>query len=225
MLKLLKLPALVGLMVTVFCANATTIAVTTADSLNVRSSPNGEVVHSLPAGSVVAIQQISGGWAHVFYLDQKRSSGSSTGWVSAQYLRITSGGGSATATGDDCKKERKSGAKVCLEVTDADFECDENYSGDYYDSCEIEIDYEIRSDYRGESRIAVDIECEGRVSYKARESYNSSDSESESESHYLRANRTISDSMELEFSYSYYQEVYSAEVDSLECELDSVRLR
>jgi len=225
MLRFLKPVAIACLMLTTFCANATTIAVTTADSLNVRSSPNGEVIDSLPAGSVVALQRVSGGWAYVLYLDESKRPGSGVGWVSAQFLRVASEGTGLSATGDDCRKERKSGAKVCLEVTSADFDCDEHYSGEYYDSCEIEVDYEIRSDYKGDSRIYVDIECEARVSYKTRESYDSSDSDSESESHYLRANRTIRDSLELDFSYSDYQEVYSAEVDSLECEIESVSLR
>ena len=127
-------------------------------------------------------------------------------------------------SGDVCDTEYKSGAQVCLEISDADIECNKSYMGEFYRDCEVEVDYELTTDYRGQSSINVDVECEAEISYKARESRNSSDSDDESESHSLYANGSDYGSIDIDFSFSSYKEVYSVKLESVECELSSVDL-
>jgi hypothetical protein len=203
-----------------FNANAIPIALTTAKSLTVRESVGGKVVDALPVGSVVGISNISGGWAYVIYFKGGNTSKPYYGWVSTKFLQITGGG----ASGGTCETEYQSGAEVCLEVSDADLECNKSHMGEFYRDCEVEVDYELSTDYRGESSINVDVECEAEISYKARESYNSSDSDDESESHNLYANGSDYGSIDIDFSFSSYKEVYSVELRSVECEISSMNL-
>jgi hypothetical protein len=62
--------------------------VTTArDPLNLRSSPNGSVIGTMPKGSKFLVDKIEGGWAH-----GKSASSGQIGWASMLYL----GGSGAT---------------------------------------------------------------------------------------------------------------------------------
>lgn len=65
----------------------TTMQVTTqSDPLNLRDSPNGKVIGSMPKGSNFNVDKIEGGWAH-----GKSQSSGQIGWASTQYL----GGGTS----------------------------------------------------------------------------------------------------------------------------------
>ena len=145
------------------------------------------------------------------------------GWVSSKFLRVTSSGGSSLS-GGSCDTEYQTGAEVCLEVTSADLDCRESYSGDYYRSCDTEISYELQTDYRGQSSINVDVQCEAEISYKARQSYRSSDTDYSSDSHSLYAHGSDYGTAYLSFSFSSYKEVYKVELDSARCEIQSIDL-
>jgi hypothetical protein len=211
------------LFVIVFNANGMRIALTTARSLNVRDTPNGDVIDALPLGSAVEIANSKGGWANVVYFKNGSTSSPKYGWVSIIHLEIMSVGGISSSSGT-CETEYQSGAEVCLEISDAELKCNESYTGDYYRDCEVEIDYELTTDYRGQSSISVDIECEAEISFKARQSYNSSESDDESESHTLDANDSDYGSVDIEFSFSSYKEVYKVELESVECEIEDMNL-
>jgi len=203
--------------------NGIRIAVTTAKSLNVRDAPSGKVIDALPLGSAVGIASIYGTWAHVVYFKSGNKSSPRYGWVSTKFLKITSSG-SASVSGGNCESEYKSGAEVCIEVSDANLECNESIAGDYYSDCDVEIEYKLTTDYRGHSSISVDVECKAEISYETRGTYGSSESDDESKSHTLYANGSDYSSVDIDFSFSMYQQVYRVELESVECEIDSLDL-
>lgn len=199
-------------------AIAITFALANTNNVPVKSSPDGQTIDTLPLGTAVGVIGLSGSWAKIMYFPKGETKQTKQGWVNILYLQVTSSRSSS------CESEYQSGAEVCIEVTDADIDCDENYSDNYYNGCEVEIDYGLETDYRGQSSLNVDIECEAEISYKSRSSYNSSGSDSETESHSLYAGGSDYNTIEVDFSFSSYKEVYSVELDSAECEIESVNL-
>ena len=206
-----------------FNAHSMTIAITNTKIINVRDTPKGKIIDTLPFGSVVGIINYKGNWVNIIYFKNGDKNNSKTGWVKFNNLKITSVG-KPSVSGESCETEYQSGAEVCIEVTGSDLDCDKNYSGEYFDDCEVEIDYEIRTDYRGESSIQAEIECEAEISYKRKESFSSSESEDESESHTLYSHGSDYGSMEIDFSFSSFQKVYNIEIDSVKCEVVSTTL-
>ena len=126
-------------------------------------------------------------------------------------------------SGDDCETEWDSGARVCVEVEDVSLDCSKNYDG-FFRSCDVEISYDVRTDYKGNKYLDVDVECEADINYKKNTGYSGSDSDSDDESHNLYANGSDSDTIQLSFSFSSYNEVYKVDVGNYECEIDSVNL-
>lgn len=209
-----------------------TIATTTAETLNVRESPGGEVIDQLPRGTRVAIIDTRDGWAAITYFSRGEatdfSRGEATdagsGWVSVQYLRRASGG-TPYGYGSECESEDRSGAEVCLNVSDASLDCDESYLGDYYDSCDVAISYRLETNHRGQSDIEVDVSCNAEISYERRDRYGStSDYSSNWFSHDLGAHDSEYGSMNLHFSFSSFDEVVSAEIESVDCRIEDLEL-
>ena len=67
-------------------------SVTTAEVLNVRQSPDGQVIDKLPKGTVVNILGFSGRWAHIKYFRYANDTDPLIGYVSVDYLgRMGSG--------------------------------------------------------------------------------------------------------------------------------------
>lgn len=66
-------------------------ATVAATSLNLRNSPNGSVITTMPQGAKVEIIQTSNGWNQVKY-------GSYTGWASISYLKLVVSGDGSTST-------------------------------------------------------------------------------------------------------------------------------
>ena len=199
---------------------ATTIAQTTASSLNVRSKPDGEVLFSLPQNSIVGVMRVQGSWAMIMHIPGNDPNKAQYGWVNSAYLKVVSSGG---VSGDDCEHEYDSNAQVCVTATDTDMDCRESYDGSYYRSCEIEVEYEPSTDYEGDDYLDVDVECEVEIKYKKRDGYSwSTDSDSESESHSLYSYGSDSGDMDFDFMFSSYKEVINVKINSVECEIDSV---
>jgi len=196
------------------------IGITTAQNLNVRSAPGGDTIDTLPDGSVVGILDIKGEWVNVMYLKGASTVQTYKGWVHIAYLQMTSGG-----TGQQtCETEYKSGAKVCLSVGKPDLDCDENFDRTYYDSCEVTLNYDLQTDYRGQAYIDADVSCKVEVSYEPDQLYIKSDSDRSSNSHSLYANGSDSGYADFSFQFSSFDEVRKVEIDSAECRIDSVNL-
>lgn len=66
-------------------------ATVAATSLNLRNTPNGSVITTMPQGAKVEIIQTSNGWNQVKY-------GSYTGWASISYLKLVVSGDSSPST-------------------------------------------------------------------------------------------------------------------------------
>jgi len=126
-------------------------------------------------------------------------------------------------SGDDCETEHKTNAEVCVEITGGDLECDESYSGNYYDDCDASLSYDVDTDYSGGVELEVDVECSVEIEYKGSNSY-STDSDYEDESHSLDAHDSDSETLDINFSFGSYQEITSARISSAECEIDNVEL-
>ena len=128
-------------------------------------------------------------------------------------------------SGDDCETEYKTGAEVCVEITGVDIDCNESYTGDYYQDCDLSLNYEVQTDYKGGSYIEVEVEGTVEIEYKGRQTYTTqSDSSYEDESHSLYAHGSENETMSFNFSFSSFEEVTNVKIGSAECEIESVDL-
>jgi hypothetical protein len=195
----------------------------TVAPVSVRASPNGDVVDSLKVGTIVGIVKVTGEWVQVMYFPTLGAKNVKTGWVGLKYIRITSRSGSTG--GDDCETEYKTGAEVCVTLTDAELHCQKDYSGEHYRDCEVTVKYELKTNYSGGAYLDVEVECKVEISYMGPGMYSwRSDSSSENESHSLHAHGSESDSFTFDFSFSSYNKVTRVKIDSASCEIESVNL-
>ena len=126
-------------------------------------------------------------------------------------------------TGDNCEYEYDTGAEVCVTVTDASLDCRKSYDGSYYRSCEVEVDYDVSTNYNGNDYLDTQIECGVDIKYKGRNTYSwKSDSSNDDESHSLYQYGSESGDMNIDFSFSSYKEVTNVKLDSVDCEINSV---
>ncbi|NOR52459.1 MAG: SH3 domain-containing protein [Gammaproteobacteria bacterium] len=85
--------SLLFIFVMIFTTSAASVEIyslvrTTADSLNVRSSPAGKIIYSLPKGSLASVMKTEGEWSKLLFLVGERHTGlTKEGWVSAKYLQ------------------------------------------------------------------------------------------------------------------------------------------
>jgi hypothetical protein len=130
-----------------------------------------------------------------------------------------------TVSGDDCKREPSSGANVCVSISNTELNCNKSYDGSYYRDCEVNIDYEVSTDYSGDEYIRTEVECTSEIMYTGRNMYSrGSDSGSEDEDHNLYSFGSDSGDMNISFSFSSYKEVTKVNVESVECEIERVYL-
>jgi hypothetical protein len=124
----------------------------------------------------------------------------------------------------DCETESQSGAEVCVSVESVNLDCDESFEGRSYSSCALLISYEVSSDYRGQSSIDVDVECEASIDTKKRQGFSGYEVAEDDESHSLFAHDSERDTMSLSFDFSDFDEVYGASVSTASCEIEDVSL-
>jgi hypothetical protein len=126
-------------------------------------------------------------------------------------------------SGDDCETEFKTNAEVCVEITAGDIDCNESYSGSYYNDCDVSLSYKVSTDYRGGAYLEVEVECMVEIEYKGRNIYSTqAESSFEDETHDLYAHDSDSETLNFNFSFGSYQEITSAKINNAECEIDSV---
>ena len=124
---------------------------------------------------------------------------------------------SASVSGHHCDTEYTSGANVCVTVRDADLDCSESYTRGHYDSCRVEVSFNVKTDYRGGGSIDAGVHCEVTLATTGASGYESSSSEDENSSFSLYANGSTSRSVEMDFSFSSYEGVRKARVDDISC--------
>jgi hypothetical protein len=131
----------------------------------------------------------------------------------------------ALAIGNSCETESRTGAEVCITINNVRFDCDKNSFGNYYTSCEIVIDYDLQTNFKGRGYLDVEVECKAEIEYSGKNSYsNQSDSQRKNESSSLYANGSDSESIRLDFSFSSYEEVRKARISSHSCEIENISL-
>lgn len=129
-------------------------------------------------------------------------------------------------SGDDCETEFKTNARVCVRITRVNLDCNKSSFGEYYQDCDVVLRYDIETDYPGGAYLDVEVECRVEIEYKGRGTYSThSDSQSKDESHTLYAHSSDSETMRFNFSFSSYQEIIRAKINSARCEIESVDLQ
>ncbi|WP_289007815.1 hypothetical protein, partial [uncultured Idiomarina sp.] len=122
-----------------------------------------------------------------------------------------------------CEIEYKTGAEVCVAVLDGELDCDENYSGNYYNSCEVNLTYKVETNYSGNAYIDASVKCEVEIEYEGKNNYyTDDDSETESRSHSLYANESSRRTFEFDFDFSSYEEINSVKISGAGCKIKDV---
>ena len=209
---------LLGLICLSTASFASSLMVQTNAQVELRDAPNGQAIATVTAGKIGITQEIKLPWVKVFFGDSTSNSSVKSGWLELSQLTILK----SVVTGDDCETDYETGAEVCVTVDDVDLDCSEGYSG-YFSSCEVEIEYSVETDLdRDDKYLDVEIECEAEIAYKRRNRSGSWESDDDDESHMLYSNGSDYGEIDLDFSFSSYQEVYSVRLYDAECEVDSV---
>jgi hypothetical protein len=128
-------------------------------------------------------------------------------------------------SGDSCETEDSTGANVCVTVTNATLDCHKSFDGTQYRDCDVNLSYTLQTDYRGNSSLDAEVNCSVELWYTGRNTViPKTDSESETNRHTLDAYDRLSESAEINFSFSSYYEVTRAKISSAECRIESVDL-
>ena len=129
----------------------------------------------------------------------------------------------AGVTRDDCEWEYDSDSQVCVTTADASLDCSEAYDGSSYGSCEVEISYDVVTNFEGDGELAVEVECTAEVAYRGRDAYGwHHDSGDDDDSLSLSSLESYSGSITVDFSFGLYQDVIQVRVESAGCEIESV---
>jgi hypothetical protein len=132
---------------------------------------------------------------------------------------------SSLLSGDTCEAEPKSGAEVCLNVTNLDFDCSKSSFANYYNSCEATVSYELETNFKGRGYLDVDVECNVEIEFSGKGILSTrTDSETNDESSSLYANGSESETLQFDFSFSSFEEVNKARIVSHRCEIDEINL-
>jgi len=121
----------------------------------------------------------------------------------------------------NCRTEPDTDSEVCVRIIDAEIDCSENYEGTHFDSCEVEIDYVVETDYSGNGSINVDLYCEIEVEYESETTYSGSDDEDFRVNVTIYANDFHSGSEDLDFDF-YFEEPKSVELSEAKCRIDDL---
>jgi hypothetical protein len=128
-------------------------------------------------------------------------------------------------SGDSCETEDSTGANVCVTVTNATLDCHKSFDETQYRDCDVNVFYSLQTDYIGNSSLDAEVDCSVELSYTGRNTLiPKTDSESDTNSHTLDAYDRLSESVEINFSFSSFYEVTRAKISSVECRMESVNL-
>ncbi len=127
--------------------------------------------------------------------------------------------------GDHCETEYKTNAEVCVKIESGNLDCHESFLGKYYSDCDVDLRYEVETDYSGGASLDVEVECRVEIEYKGRHTYLTlSDSSSREESHTLYAYDSESESMRFNFSFMSLSEITHVKIRSAKCEIGNIEL-
>lgn len=197
---------------------ASSLLIQTNSQTELRASPNGNVIGTLGPGVVGIVRDYSPPWLKIYFGDILGANSAKEAWVNISNIHVLK----TMVSGDDCETDYDTDAEVCVTLDDASLDCDKNYEG-YFSSCEVEIDYTVETDLENDNKyLDVEVEFEAEISYERQDGFGSYDSEDDDESHTLYSSGSETGEIELDFDFSYYEQVYSVRIDDAECEIDSV---
>lgn len=207
-----------------FSANAfpETLARTTARSLDVRISPDGGVVDTIPKNTLVELIELQDAWVFVQYVPGYLQE-PKQGWIDPAKLRllVTDQVPLASIKGDHCSVIPNSDASACVTLDALNLRCYEHVSGSYYESCEAPLVYSVSTNFNGGRSLTVGVECALQLVIEETKGHISGyRSDSVSETYYLSASSTVT--TEFDFSFYFIGRVTSAKIDSVSCVITSV---
>ena len=126
--------------------------------------------------------------------------------------------------GGDCKTVSE-GVEVCITGDGGEFDCKEDFRGNIFEDCDVNLEYGLHTYYEGGSTIDINVRCEVSIIYKmGKWPYEKSDKDSRTASHSLGAYDTSSNRMDFDFRFSTLSKVYDVNVSSTMCDITDVNL-
>lgn len=186
----------------------------TADSLNVRKNPGGELVDKVGEGQLVKLVSEKDGWSQILYL-KGESENASFGWVSSDFIELR-----FEAENTDCIRHPDTGENHCLSTMPANLQCHlhENITESSYKGCSVEIRYEL-SGLAGLNE-PLKVSCHSELSIKTE---NDSAWKSAGQSLELvfteYPEQRFMDAMVLEFEFGEQNPAAQAQIADTRCEL------
>jgi hypothetical protein len=110
------------------------------------------------------------------------------------------------------------GAEFSIRVTNTDLNCREGFDGGF-DSCEIEIDFAVTTNYNGNDDPNVQLRCEIEVSYEDKSGFEGTKSEDDSKSISMY-DQNYTGSMEIDVSF--YEAARRVRLTEAACRISSV---
>lgn len=128
-------------------------------------------------------------------------------------------------SGEHCESEYKTNAQVCVETGRTTLDCNKSVFGEQYSDCDVDVSYEVKTDYSGRSSLSAEVECKVEIEYSGRTMIGTSnDSSRKSDTHSLSAHDSSSERFRFNFSFSSLSEVTRVRIARVRCEVESVDL-
>lgn len=202
-----------------YCAHASgkNFFLVSGSVVNLRKGPDKsyDVIDKLKRGTLVAVFDLKGEWANVFYL--KEGERGSDGWIHTRYL-VNAPTFEEDELEDDIISEERidpSEASVEMSVSNTNFECEERIFGQGFDRCTLEVHYSVSSDYDGELDVSVDCTAYFLLYYED-SYYGSSETERDSDSTTLEEG-SGSGTVKITIEPSRFKTLKRAKVTNISC--------
>jgi hypothetical protein len=115
---------------------------------------------------------------------------------------------------------------IRLDVTGTRFHCTESQCEHHYDNCIVEIDYELSAETRPELELEASVRCSADITYGTGHGYIlTSSTDSHMQTHSLKPRMPDAHHLSMCFKFSRYEEVITAQLDSVKCRIKKVDLK
>lgn len=115
---------------------------------------------------------------------------------------------------------------IRLSVVSTRFRCTESMCEHHYDNCVVEIDYELTAETSSALAFETSVSCTADITYGTGHGYILKSSvDSKPEFHDLEPHAPHTYHSSMCFAFSRYEEVITAQLDSVQCRIQSVELK